>query len=165
MTGSDNRSCRASVVPAPNRDTLLAVADCFSLLGPAGAANEVIGAVREKFDTAAHALVECATLVDPNVDPVQFLEHADDKASYAWQAIKPNIDTVTRIAALVTQFGCKSLTFSLIELPVQVGGTGFLDARALMCVDPKYSIEQSSAAFGRTGNHPGLSRRRRCSST
>ncbi len=110
-------------------------------------------------------MVECATLVDPNVDPVQFLEHADDKASYAWQAIKPNIDTVTRIAALVTQFGCKSLTFSLIELPVQVGGTGFLDARALMCVDPKYSIEQSSAAFGRTGNHPGLSRHRRCSST
>ena len=97
-------------------------------LGPAGAANEAIGAVREKFDTAAHALVECTTLVDPNVDPVQFLEHTDDKARYAWQAIKPNIDTVTRIAALVTQFSCKSSTFSLIELPVQVGGTGFLDA-------------------------------------
>ena len=66
-------------------------------------------------------------------------------------AIPPNIKAVEKIAAVVTQFGSKSLTFPLIQLPVQVGPTAWVNDFALLCVDSKYDIQSGS---------PGASPRR-----
>ena len=100
-------------------------------------------------------MVDCAELIDPNADPEQFLAGTDEAGRQAWQAIGPNVDTLTKIGTLVASFGAKSPTFSLIELPAQLGGTGFLSDYALMCVVGQYGIEEPSAVF----NQPGLHRR------
>ena len=80
-----------------------------------------------------------------------FLERANDTERRAWGSIAPNVTTIEKIAGVVTSFGSKSLTFPLIELPVQLGGVAWVNDSALLCVDAKYDIQQSSAAFSRGG--------------
>lgn len=116
-----------------------------------GAADEVIDSLRPEFDAAATTLAGAAELIDPNVEAVSFLEQANNAERAAWAAIPPNIKAVEKIAAVVTQFGSKSLTFPLIQLPVQVGPTAWVNDFALLCVDSKYDIQQSSVAFSRPG--------------
>jgi hypothetical protein len=116
-----------------------------------GGAEEIIAALRPKFDASAQILRAIAEVIDPNTDAEQFLAEADDAGRQAWRDIQPHVDMVTRIAAVVCQFGAKSTTFPQIVLAVQAGGdTGPLDDRALLCVDSaRLAFGQASAVFAR----------------
>ena len=81
----------------------------------------------------------------------------DDRVRVAWQDIDRHVNTLDKVAAVVTQFGGKSLTFGLIELPNSLGGTRRLDDRALMAVDhQKLDITRASAIFNQPGTHRPL---------
>ena len=130
-----------------------------------GGADTIIASLTTRFDAAAKALTECAEHIDPNMDPDTALRSStDDRVRVAWQDIDRHVNTLDKVAAVVTQFGGKSLTFGLIELPNSLGGTGRLDDRALMAVDhQKLDITRASAIFNQPGTHrpsttPGGSR-------
>ena len=120
-----------------------------------GGADTIIASLTTRFDAAAKALTECAEHIDPNMDPDTALRSStDDRVRVAWQDIDRHVITLDKVAAVVTQFGGKSLTFGLIELPNNLGGTGRLDDRALMAVDhQKLDITRASAIFNQPGTH------------
>ena len=120
-----------------------------------GAADAVIASLTPRFDTAASALAECAALIDPGMDAAQVLESSgDDRVRVAWQSIGGYVNTLEQVGRVVAQFGCKSLTFGMVELPGNLSGIGALDDRALMCVDnSKLGIVAAGALFSQPGSH------------
>jgi hypothetical protein len=118
-----------------------------------GAANAILDALRPEFTASADELVRAAEVIDPNVDAVKFLEKANPKQRAVWNSIQSNVDHLNRIISLAVQFGPKSQTFPLIELPQQAGSVGFMSDVAVMCVHPRYSLVQASAAFSQPGTH------------
>jgi hypothetical protein len=120
-----------------------------------GTADTVIASLTPRFDAAAKALAQCAELVDPNMDADAVLASStDDRVRVAWQNIERDVNILDKIGAVVTQFGCKSPTFSLVELPANLSGIGALDDRALMCVDGrKLDIVRAGAVFNQPGTH------------
>ncbi|HEX3283627.1 MAG TPA: hypothetical protein VHT50_02940 [Mycobacterium sp.] len=55
---------------------------------------------------------------------------------------------------MVGQFGPMSTTWKLIDQPVNLPGSGFLDNNGLLCTKPEYDLEQACAAFRRVhGTH------------
>jgi hypothetical protein len=132
---------------------------CMRAFGEAldkgGAADRIITSLTPRFDAAATALAKCAALVDPNTDTEQILSSStDSKVVAAWQAIDRHVAELERIGAVVRQFGCKSITFSLVTLPANLSGGGGFTDDALMCVDhDRFDIVRASGVFNQPGTH------------
>lgn len=120
-----------------------------------GAADSIIASLTPRFNAAAEALAKCHEHIDPSMDADQVLAAStDDKVRVAWQDIDRHVDILERIGQVVTQFGCKSTTFAMIELPANLIGIGALDDRALMCVDAdKLGVVAAGAIFNQPGAH------------
>lgn len=131
---------------------------CMRAFGEAlegGVADAVIASLTPRFDAAAAALTECAALVNSESDPEHILSSSTDGTVVAaWQAIDQHVTELERIGAVVRQFGCKSLTFSLVQLPTNLSGAGGFTDDALMCVDHnKLGIARASGVFNQPGTH------------
>jgi hypothetical protein len=118
-------------------------------------ADAIIASLTPRFDAAAAALAKCAALVNPESDPGHILSSSTDgKVVAAWQAIDRHVGEQERIGAVVRQFGCKSITFSLVALPANLSGAGGFTDDALMCVDHnKLGIVRASSVFSQPGTH------------
>lgn len=112
-----------------------------------GAADDIIASLTPQFDAAARALERCAELIDPNVAAETFIAQADEESLAAWRSIDEHITTLTNISNVVCQFGPMSTSFKMVDLPSNVLGTERLDNRALMCVSPRFGVDQACSAF------------------
>ena len=113
----------------------------------AGAADSILDSLRPQFDAAAEAINQARDLIPFEQSAESFMHSATGEALQAWQSLDGHLATITSIAAIASQFGCRTAKFPLIEEYAQ--GDGFrLDDRAIWCCDGD-NIAIDSAPFMR----------------
>ena len=96
-----------------------------------------------------------------------FLAGTDEAGRQAWQAINTHVDVLNKIVSCVTQFGAKSTSFPLIELPANLHGTAGIHDLASLCTARSTISQPPRRCFtrpGHTARHPGFWPPPRCDS-
>jgi hypothetical protein len=109
-----------------------------------GGADAILDSLRPEFDEAAAALHAAMEIVDVNASAEFLAEHATPEETAAWRSLKPNVMRLDKIAAIARQFGPKSITFGVLDVPFGVEFHG-VDDEALLCTEG--DVLQASAAF------------------
>jgi hypothetical protein len=82
-----------------------------------------------------------------------YLAGTDEAGRQAWQAINTLVDVLNKIVSCVIQFGAKSTSFLLIELPANLHGTAGIHDLASLCTGPQHDLAAASAVFHPPGSH------------
>lgn len=85
----------------------------------AGAADELLDSLRPIFDANAAAIADAVSILNLDQSYQSFIETADPDQLGAYQGLKASTAKISEIIALATQFGPRSVTFPLIERPVE----------------------------------------------
>jgi hypothetical protein len=112
----------------------------------AGAGEEILDSMRERFDENAQAIAKARSLIDPESSAEHILASAAPEMVEAWQTLDGHLRVVNKIAAIASQFGPRLGSFPQIT-EYSLGHNHLLEDRAIMCTDGPLLAD--SAAFRR----------------
>jgi hypothetical protein len=115
-----------------------------------GGADEIILSLRPVFDKHAAGIAKAKSLFTSESSPEFVLQSGEAGTIEAWQQLGGHVQIVTKIAAVVSQFGCmQQAMFPLVRL-FAAGETFKLDDRALMATTG--GLVGDSAEFNKPGD-------------
>jgi hypothetical protein len=129
LTAEEHRNLDRSVEPELLQE--------FGRRLDAGAADAVLDALRPQFDDAATTLVLSLAKVDISKDPATFLDHASPGELAAWQSLRPAVETLETVAAVVRVLGPTGPFPTVVDPRATDAGLrcGWLDDRGVLCCD------------------------------
>ena len=113
----------------------------------AGAADQILDSLRDRFDEHAAAVAHARTLIDPESSAEHILAAAPPNMVAAWQALGGHLQAIGAIATVAAAFGPRLGSFSLIREYANADGYRLRD-EAIMCADGP-DLELDSAPFNR----------------
>jgi hypothetical protein len=109
-------------------------------------ADQVLNSLRSNFDKHAKAIAEAASLFNAESTAEQIIEAGQPELVTAWQTLDGHIQVVARIAAVASQFGCRTAIFPQVQ-EYHLADNARIDDRALAVTDGP--LLRDSALFGR----------------
>lgn len=117
-----------------------------------GAANDIIGSLRQQWEPAADFIGRARSVISAESSTEHFLQSADagSDAIELWQGLNARLDVVRKISLIVAEFSPRSRTWPMFkEYPA--ADNHLIESVAVMCTNGY--LPQDSAEFRRPDPH------------